>query len=419
MEKLRKVFFYFKDKYDLLSSKRYTTLAGTLVFFLIMSIVPLAFWLTLLIGRFPFDAEAILKLAVFDSVKDILEYVRKEAADATASTSLILLVTTLYSSTNLFYQMRKSGEIIYGYRGKKQGWRMRLGALALMFVIMFAVIIFLLFFALSSFLFSLYLPFGLDIFADYLLLGALSFALVLLLNSYVCPYKKPLKSFVHGTLITVSAWAVASLGFTIYLRLSNVDKLYGALSAIIVFLLWAYMLMIGFIAGVIFNSDRIAKSRKQKKSASEKRGKRMLAHKTSHTAFMKISKLKSSLLAGLATLLFTFPNLRAGKLPEITKPYLGVYECARVTLGSNDYTEDFEYIRLELKGDGTFLLTYAPKDGVKGSQKGEYEYDDEKKTLCLSLGGEEIKRKFPLENGEILVNVRMGGKNLIMKFKRN
>lgn len=272
MEKLRRVFFYFKEKYDLLSSKRYTTLAGTLVFFLIMSIVPLAFWLTLLIGRFPFDAEAILKLAVFDSVKDILEYVRKEAAEATASTSLILLVTTLYSSTNLFYQMRKSGEIIYGYRGKKQGWRMRLGALALMFVIMFAVIIFLLFFALGSFLFSLYLPFGLDIFADYVLLAALSFALVLLLNSYVCPYKKPLKSFVHGTLITVGAWAVASIGFTIYLRLSNVDKLYGALSAIIIFLLWAYMLMIGFIAGVIFNSDFIEKNRKHKKNSPEKKG---------------------------------------------------------------------------------------------------------------------------------------------------
>ncbi len=270
MEKLRELYVFLKEKYDLLTKKKYTTLAGTLVFFLIMSIVPLAFWLTLLIGRFPLDAEEVLKLAVFESVKDILEFVRKEAAEATSGTSLILLVTTLYSSTNLFYQMRKSGELIYGHQHKKQGLRMRLGALALMFIIMFAVVAFLLLFALGSFLFSKYLPLFAEIVADYLLLGALSFALILLLNAYVCPYKESLKSFLYGTCVTVAAWAVASVGFTIYLRVSNVDKLYGALSAIIIFLLWAYILMIGFIVGAILNSERIMKNRKERRKPKPK-----------------------------------------------------------------------------------------------------------------------------------------------------
>lgn len=35
-------------------------------------------------------------------------------------------------------------------------------------------------------------------------------------------------------------------------------KLYGALSAIIVFMLWLYVLMICFVVGVIFNSEKIS-----------------------------------------------------------------------------------------------------------------------------------------------------------------
>ena len=121
MEKLRAVYRYLRGKYDLLSLKKYSTIAGTLVFFLIMSIVPLSFWLSLLIGRLPIQTERVLALPVFESVKDILSYVQREAANATTGASIILVLTTLYSSSNLFYQMRKSGELIYDYHAERQG----------------------------------------------------------------------------------------------------------------------------------------------------------------------------------------------------------------------------------------------------------------------------------------------------------
>ena len=270
MEQLRKTYRYVKEKYELLTVKKYTTLAGTLVFFLIMSIVPLSFWLTLLIGKLPVNTEQILQLPIFDSVKNVLLYVQKEAANATGGASLLLLVTTLYSATNLFYQMRRSGEIVYDYHRKKQGLRLRLGALALMFVLMLTVVAFLLLFAVGTFLFSRYVSGVLERIADYSLLAVLSFLLVWLLNAYICPYKTPMKQFLPGTALTVGAWAVAVAGFTVYLKISNMDKLYGALSAIIVFLLWLYILMICFIVGVIFNSDRIKTERRAKKLARKK-----------------------------------------------------------------------------------------------------------------------------------------------------
>ena len=88
--------------------------------------------------------------------------------------------------------------------------------------------------------------------------------LVLLLNVYICPYKSKLRELLPGTLITMAAWAVTLIGFTIYLKIGNMGRLYGALSAIIVFMLWLYVLMICFVAGVIFNSEKIS-SRESKK----------------------------------------------------------------------------------------------------------------------------------------------------------
>lgn len=276
MEKVAKMYRYAKAKYDLLATKKYTTIAGTLVFFLIMSIVPLSFWLTLLIGRLPIDLERILELSVFESVKSVLSFVQQEALNATTGASVVLLVTTLYSSTNLFYQMRRSGEIIYEYKRVKKGFRLRLGALILLFIVMFTVVAFLLIFAIGTFLFSRLLLGLWEKIADYALLFTLSFALVLLLNAYICPYKTKIKYFLSGTLLTVIGWAFAVTGFTVYLKISNLAKLYGALSAVIVFLLWLYLLMICFIVGVIINSEKIDKERK--KERKERNKKRKFAH---------------------------------------------------------------------------------------------------------------------------------------------
>lgn len=264
MKKTKKVYHYIRAKYELLSMKKYTTIAGTLVFFLIMSIMPLSFWLTLVVGRLPIDMEKFLSLRVFGAVKNVLEYVRQEASNATAGASLILIFTTLYSATNLFYQMRRSGEIIYDYHRKKEGLRIRLSALILLIIVMAASVVFLLLFALGGFLFSRILPYRWEMLVDYTLLIAMAFLLSILLNMYICPYKEKISNFLPGATITVIAWIMAIIGFSAYLKISNMSKLYGALSTVIVFLLWLYVLMICFIVGVIFNSEKILSKRKKR-----------------------------------------------------------------------------------------------------------------------------------------------------------
>ena len=282
MERVKKGYAYVRRKYRLLARKKYTTVAGTLVFFFIMSIVPLSFWLTLLIGKLPIDTDKLLNLPVFESVKNIFSFVRQEAQNATASVSIVLLVSTLYSSTNLFYQMRRSGEIIYDYRRIKTGFRVRIGALALTGIIILMMIIFLGVFALGTFLFSRFLPIFWERLADYVLLLLLAFALVWLLNMYICPYKTRMRLFLSGTALTVVAWVLAVAGFSVYLKITNMDKLYGALTTVIVFLLWLYVLMICFIAGVIFNSEKIKAMQRDKKQVKKQTPKKLTgAHKSS------------------------------------------------------------------------------------------------------------------------------------------
>ena len=274
MGKFKNAVFFVKEKYRLLTIRKYTTLAGTLVFFFIMSIVPLTFWLTLLVGRLPIDTDKILGLGVFDTVKDVLLYVQEEALNATTGASIVLVVTTLYSSTNLFYQIRRSGEIIYDFQKKEAGLRLRLGALVLLIIVMASVVVILFAFAVGGLLFSRILSSRWERIVDYALLGVVAFALCFLLNVYICPYKAKPQRFLKGTLITVAAWAIAGIGFSAYLKISNRRRLYGALSTMIVFLLWLYILMICFIVGVIFNSEKILAERKKgikdKKKANAK-----------------------------------------------------------------------------------------------------------------------------------------------------
>ena len=265
MKKTKTVWAYLAGKYQLLVEKKYTTIAGTLVFFLLMSLVPMLFWATLLLGKLHVETPNAVTLPGLDEVGALLDYIRREAQNATSGASVFLLITSLYSATNLFYQMRKSGELIYeaSYRGNSL--KTRLGAVGVLFLLLALIVMAAMIFAIVSVVFSRFLGEGWEVLLRYLLLGALAFFLVFFLNLYICPYKASPKCFVFGSFLTVVAWVMAIIGFSIYLKIGNMGRLYGALTAVIVFLLWLYMLTVCFVAGVIFNSERVVSNPRLRK----------------------------------------------------------------------------------------------------------------------------------------------------------
>ena len=222
-----------RSAYGYLASKKYTTLAGTMAFFLILSIVPFLFLFILIFGRLNIDYDQIFDLEIFAGIRDFLFYLRDSAKSATVGASVILLATTLYSSTNLFYHMRRSGEIIYDYKRKKGGIMLRLSALALIFVVMLLLLAEAILFLLCNALLRRAFPSFLAQLGIYAILGVLAFFFIVILNLYV--------------------------------TFGSVEKLYGAVALFIVFLLWLYVLMICFVTGVIFNCYLIERDKKLEK----------------------------------------------------------------------------------------------------------------------------------------------------------
>lgn len=251
------------SRYRALADKKYTTIAGTLVFFLILSVVPFAFWLTLLFGKFLTGTEEVLDLEIFSQVRELLLFVQENARAASASASFVLALTSLYSASNFFYHLRASGEIIYGCARKKGGLWSRLAALLLMLATMAVLVAFLAIFVGMAYLLRRFLPAFVADLGGYILLFSLAFGVSAVLNLYLCPYRLRFRETVKGSLITTAFWAAASVGFSVYLHFSNMDKLYGAVTAVIVFLLWAYVMMVCFVVGVVYNEYYARKRREE------------------------------------------------------------------------------------------------------------------------------------------------------------
>lgn len=118
--------------------------------------------------------------------------------------------------------------------------------------------------------------------------------------------------------------------------------------------------------------------------------------------------------------LFSVNAEKMGGLKEITKPYLGGYECTDARLGSRDLAAEFDDLRLELEGNGTYRVTYVKKGEKKTVRKGRYEYDEKANAVVLKTKykGKTRKKSFPIENGAIEIEVPMMRKILYLRFEK-
>ncbi len=127
-------------------------------------------------------------------------------------------------------------------------------------------------------------------------------------------------------------------------------------------------------------------------------------------------KLKSSILVGALSLLLLLSPSK-GELSDITKPYLGVYECTQATLGEKDCLERFSYVRLQLKDEENYVLSYQEKKGKRKQIQGKYSYDKQRGVVTLKDERGVFKREFPLQEGRLTVSLPIGGKMLVLQFE--
>lgn len=249
--KIKSIFGRAVEIYRYYSDKRFTTVAGTLVYFFLMSLAPFLFWLSMFFGDV--DLEKLSSFAVLNAVLPFLKELQSSAGGAASGAGIVLMLTTLYSSTNFFYHLRRSGEIIYDSKFKKGGFKLRLASLGL--IAAAAILIAgavgalvagerILRKFLSDFVSELII---------YLSATAMVTAVAVILNIFICPYKTGFKDVISGSLFTVLLWLACAVGFAVYIHFANPVRLYGKIASVIVFLLWCYLMMNSFVIGVIYN----------------------------------------------------------------------------------------------------------------------------------------------------------------------
>lgn len=129
--------------------------------------------------------------------------------------------------------------------------------------------------------------------------------------------------------------------------------------------------------------------------------------------------MKVLLLTVISSLLFPFSAYKDGSLKEITKPYLGQYECRLATLGSLDCTDRFKSIIIDLGENNAFTLTLTDKTGKKHVETGKYSYDDKKHALTFyGVNNRDFERTFPLSEGKFVITVPFGAKTARLVFEQ-
>ncbi len=257
---------FIRKTIDLIYEKRLTTVAGAWVYYFLISLIPLCFLLVTAFSVFKVDITHDLIMRLPLEFRDAGLIIISTAENASNVATVFFVLTVIFSCTTLLNQMSKDGDFIYGERSKTKRGIMRrvfaLFALTLLFFIFLGIAI------IFAFGYNLKLNdwstkagslvFTFFIFSIAILFG---YVIILILNAFICPQKISINNYLFGSFISLVIMVLGTIGFMLYLRFfAKYNIFYGSLASIIVFLLWAYILMLGLVIGVILNMKIYQKS---------------------------------------------------------------------------------------------------------------------------------------------------------------
>ncbi len=249
-----------KKTVNILAKKRLSTVAGAWVFYFLTSVIPLVFLLITAFGVFGVEIanDIVSKLPV--EFRDAGISIVSTANKASKGTTILFIFTSVYSLIRLLNQMSKDGEHIYELSSKKHGLMRRfwaflaLGSMFFIFLGCATVVAFGNKFFNFSFVQGKLKNLITAVVVTFLIL-LVSYSIILLLNVFISPVKMKFREVAIGGLISLSTIVLGTIGFALYVRVFNsYNAFYGSLAGVIVFLFWAYILMVAMVIGVIINS---------------------------------------------------------------------------------------------------------------------------------------------------------------------
>lgn len=239
--------------------KRLSTVAGAWVYYFLSAVIPLAFLIITAFGVFGVSVTSDIVSRLPDEFRLAGQTIVQTAEKASKGVTVFFIITVIISCTTLLNQMSKDGDFIYGEKPKhKRGVLRRLWALGALAILFFLFLGVALLFTFGSRLFSKYTSGGIakllfTVIAFTILIGV-SYAIILLLHNFISPIKLRFNEVALGGFVSLCIVVLETIGLILYLKFFQpYNAFYGSLASIVVFLIWAYLLMLGLVIGVIVN----------------------------------------------------------------------------------------------------------------------------------------------------------------------
>ena len=257
--------------FDLINKKRLTTVAGAWVYYFLTAFVPLLFLIVSAFSVFGVSLTRDLVSRLPEEFRLAGEKIVETAENSSKGATIFFIIAVVFSCTNLLNQMSKDGDFIYEARSKtKRGIFRRVWAvvaLSMLFVLFLGVAVV---FAFSSKIkLKVFLNPREDIIVTlfvFLFTIILGYVIIYVLNKFISPLKMRFFDLAIGSMLALFIMVVGTIGFTIYLKFfSNYNAFYGSLAGVIIFLIWAYILMLGLSFGAIVNEQLYKRKKTTKK----------------------------------------------------------------------------------------------------------------------------------------------------------
>lgn len=247
-----------KNYFISVKNKRLTTVAGAWVYYFITALLPISFLMIIAFGVFGVSLHSSIIKLLPTEFMEFGEVIFSTAEKATGGVTIFFAFAVLFSGSHLLHQMLKDGEYIYNAHNQK-----RSPIIKRMLSLLALSVLFLIFLG-SAFIVAFqsailrFLNIRKEVISSIVFFSALivvGFFIVILLNMFVSPVKQKFNSLLIGSFLSLLIICIGTIGFTLYLRFFKpYNALYGSLASLIIFLIWAYIVMLGLVIGVSVNA---------------------------------------------------------------------------------------------------------------------------------------------------------------------
>jgi membrane protein len=257
---------------------RVLTIGAAVAFFLLMSLVPLLMVASALLSALPIPnlLQQLLDMLAMFVPPDTLNFLRTLLHSIlTAHPARILsigILSYIWSAAGSFSSLIEALNIAYDIKQERTWWRDKLQALLLTFICG-GLFIFSLLCMIAGPHFLHFLSYILPI-PDVFRLVWPTLRIVLIFGTVITnvmmlyvlgPNRRiPFRAVLPGAAFAVGIWFLGSLGLGFYItRFANYSVTYGSLGAIIVLMLWLYLLSVSILIGAELNAELSKRERRE------------------------------------------------------------------------------------------------------------------------------------------------------------